>query len=60
MSGHTSGTSVVIVRKCSGQGAGSPCTQTYTGTLRADGTIHGTWVGTARPNRQSFVLAKQR
>ena len=59
MSGHTSGTSAVIVRKCSGQGAGSPCTQTYTGTLRADGTVHGTWIGTARPNRQAFTLKKQ-
>jgi hypothetical protein len=59
MSGHTSGTNVVIVRKCSGQGAGSPCTQTYTGTVHADGTVHGTWTGTARPNRQSFVLKRQ-
>ena len=59
MSGHTSGANVVIVRKCSGLGAGSPCTQTYTGTLRADGTVHGTWTGTARPNRQAFVLKKR-
>jgi hypothetical protein len=27
--------------------------------VHADGTVHGTWVGTARPNRQSFTLKKQ-
>lgn len=57
LTGHATGTHVVIVRHCTGKGAGF-CLQTYTGTVGAGGTVKGHWTGTGVGQPKTFVLTR--
>ena len=61
LSGTVKGTRVVILRNCAGQGMPADCRQTYTGTVRANGTVSGTWTGSfASGSGDTFSLTRVR
>src|SRR5262245_440003 len=43
LSGTVTGSHVVITRDCRGQGGFTGCLQTFTGDVKPDGTVIGTW-----------------
>jgi hypothetical protein len=61
VSGTVKGTRVVILRNCAGQGMPANCRQTYTGTVKANGTVSGTWAGSyASGSGDTFSLTRVR